>query len=318
MKLVDELVEAVRSLADEDAIAAYDDDKIIAALNRAQMRLVRLAVRKRSELFMRSLSLSSSDFTNGEATVTPLANGVNVSHIHAVASGRYYPMSKREMSKDDELDFPLSSASVGRPLFWSLKGDKLIVKPRLGSGYTLDVRYQLRPPELVASQGRIVDYDSGANTITLDDLGSSLTTLITNLQCFVAIIDSQTGLVKGRLQISSIDTDENLLTFYSTTAVQSTTRRSSVFGYDVDITLPTDIALDDYVCIANGTCIPTLTRDYTDFLVLAAAVEIFTTMGVPVQDVKDDLRALEATIAAEWQSLPKYKRIRNSSPAWNV
>lgn len=311
--LVDDMVEQVRQLADEDATSDIADAAIIASLNRAQQQLVRIAARARNDLFMRELSLTSSDFTSGEATITPLAQEGIVNHIHLVIgsgnSARTYRMSKRELSKEDVLGY--NNMEGGVPSFWCVRGNKLLVFPALSSGQSLKVRYQLRPPALVQSEGRIHNYSS--TTLTLDALGDNLTTDISNLKAFIAIIDAQTGEVRGRAQVSAVNTTTRVLTIKT-----ASLDRTSVFGYDVDAAMPSTLAKDDYVCLANGTCLPTLTRDYSDYLVQFAVVETMRRLGVPSQEAFARLKDIEKDIEKMWSGHPGMRRVRNSATPWQL
>jgi hypothetical protein len=174
------------------------------------------------------------------------------------------------------------------------------------------VRYQIRPPDLVENQGRITSYDSGSTLLYVDTLGSDLTTSITSLQAFVNIIDGTTGLVKGTLQVSAIDTTAKKLTFKT-----SSLDRSVVFGQTVSTSLPTDIEQDDYVTIANGTCIPTLTRDYSDFIIQSAVLETLNRLGVPSQEAYARYKELEDDVLLMWTGRPSGTRVQSSSRHWN-
>lgn len=307
--LVNDMVDEVRALADEDATSDITDASIMASLNRGQQQLVRIATRVRNDLFMRELELSASDFTAGEATITPLAQAGIINHIHLMIGDTPYRMTKRELSKEDVINYP--NTVGGYPRYWCVRGNKLLVFPALSGSATLKVRYQLRPPTLVISEGRIHNYTS--TTLTLDAIGSNLTTDVSNLLAFIAIVDSQTGLVKGRAQVSAINTTTKVVTIKT-----ASLDRTSVFGYDVDTAMPTDLAKDDYVCLANGTCIPTLTRDYSDYLIQFAVVETMRRLGVPSQEAFARLKDLEKDLEKMWAGQPQMQRIRNSSSAWTI
>ena len=98
--------------------------------------------------------------------------------------------------------------------------------------------------------------------MTLSALGSDLTTSVTTLGAFVNIIDHLTGEVKATVQISGITTGTKVLQVKT-----ASLDRDTVFGYTVSTALPTDIALDDLVCSADGTAVPLLAHDLTNFLV---------------------------------------------------
>lgn len=305
--LVDSMLDEVRNLADEANTSDVSDADILASLNRAQQKLVRIATRKYNPIFMREATISS--FSGREATIPEYAYGLKINSIDVIQGSNAYPVLPAQIRKMSALE---TSGTSSIPSHYTLRGDKILLYPTPSSGVSLRVRYQVRPPELVKQQGRITDIDSLASDILyVDSLGSDLTTSIDNLKAFVNIIDGTTGLVKDTAQISAIDTTNKKLTFKS-----SSLDRTLVWGQTVGTSLSTDIALDDYVTIANGTCIPTLTRDYSDFLIQYAVVEVLNRLGIPSQEAYAHLKELEDDVSRMWSGRPSNRRVTQRSKHW--
>jgi hypothetical protein len=170
-----------------------------------------------------------------------------------------------------------SSVTSSLPAYWTQQGSVLRIYPYPAASVQLRVRFQARPPDLVVSQGRITSYDSNAVTVDLDAIGTSLTTSIAALGAFVNWVDSTTGEVKATLQVASLSDvagEAGTITFKT-----AGLGRTAVFGQTVAITLPTDASLDDYLCLASGTCVPLRVADYADYLIQYAVVDLKRKQG---------------------------------------
>jgi hypothetical protein len=304
--LVNDMLAEVRAISDENNTTDVSDTDILSALNRAQQKLARIAAKRYSPLFMREIVLSS--FSGREVTLPESALSLTINQVDVREGDNYYRINIAPMTAMTDLE---NSSSTSRPQFYSLRGNKLLVYPTPATGVQLRVRYQIRPDKLVTSQGRITSFDSPNFYIYVDSLGSDLTTSIAELKAFVNVVDSTTGLIKGTMQINSIDTTQKRLTIKT-----ASLNRTTVFGHAVDSIIPTDIEYDDYVCIADGTCIPTLTRDYSDFLIQHAVVEILNRLGIPSQEAYGKLKELEQDVNEMWSGRPERIQIRQANRHW--
>ena len=147
----------------------------------------------------------------------------------------------------------------------------------------------------------------------VDDLGSALTTDTSDgFNAYVNIIDYNTGDVKGSMQISFINPSTKSVTFKS-----SGLSRSSVLGRTIATTLPTDIAVDDYLCIVTGTCVPEIPGAYSDYLTQYAVVEIRRRLGEDTTQEYAALKDLELELEKMWVGRESSHRVRKSSSHWN-
>ena len=303
--LVEELILACRDQLDEDNTSDLSDAVVLRAINRAQQKLVRLSGRHYTPLFRREANVTtdgSRDITIPEAAFGSVVNEVNV-----LSGSAYYEV--RAAALEQLTAYDITSGTTTIPTYYAQQGDKLKLYPTVASGVTVRVRYQLRPSPLVVSQGRLTA--STTTTATLDTLGSGLTTSIASLQAFVNVVDSTTGLVKATLQVSGINTTTKVVTFKS-----SGLDRSVVFGQTVAVAVPSDVAVDDLVCIASGTCIPSLLRDYSDYLIQYAVVELKRKLGEPGTDDAVALQRLEDDVKSMWAGRESFNRVNRNSPHW--
>lgn len=306
--LVNDLIAEVRLASDEENSEDISDADILKFLNKGQQKLVRIATRHYEPMFMREATISS--FSGNEATIPEQAFGLHIDSVDAVRNNRKYRVYPAPIRHTVDLE---STGNTDTPTHYAIRGNKILLYPTPSSSTSLRVRYQIRPPLLVKQQGRITNIDNtSSGYINVNDIGSDLTTSIDSLQAFVNIVDGTTGLVKGTVQVSALDETSNKITIKT-----SSLDRSEVFGQTVATSFPTDIGLDDYVTIANGTCIPTLLRDYSDYLIQYATVDVMNKLGVNSQEAYAKLKELEDDVTAMWSGRPSTRRVTNKNRHWS-
>ena len=306
--LVDTMLTDIRALAEEDNTEDVSDADLLSSLNRAQQQLVRIAIKKYEPMFMREATITS--FSGREATIPEQAYALNIDSVDVVDNSRFYRVYPAPIRHMTQLE---TSGTTSIPRHYSVRGNKLLLYPTPASGVQLRVRYQIRPPKLVKSEGRITDIDElSSGILYVNSLGDNLTTSVDALKAFVNIVDSTTGLVKSTAQISALDTSTNKITIKT-----ASLGRTTVFGQTVDTSLSTDIALDDYVTIADGTCIPTLVADYSDYLIQFSVVETLNRLGVPSQEAASRLRSLEEDVNTMWAGRPSTSKVTSKNKHWS-
>jgi hypothetical protein len=242
-------------------------------------------------------------------TIPELANGLVVNQVYCVSGNKDYPVDLVSSADVQHLENSGSTSSI--PQYVVQRGNTLEAYPAPPAGTSFKIRFQLRPPKLVISQGRITSV--GASSLVLDAIGSDLTTALTDLKCFINVVDSTTGLLKGTYQINSITTTT------STIAVKtSSLNRSSVFNQTVSSSLDSTVAVDDYVCLAHGTCVPRLVGDYSDFLVAYAVRELKLKNGISITEDLTLLNELEEDIKSMWAGRPQTRRVQRRNPYWGT
>lgn len=310
--VADNLITQVRDATDESNTEDVTDAEILRALNRAQKKFVRIATRRYKDFFKREQSFTVSDFSGRELTIPEAAFGLIINEFHAIIGGVAYeilPATTRQTA----LIETTAQADIGH--YYAIRGDKLLVYPQPsgGTNATYRLRYQIRPPDLVTQQGRVTNIDDIASgEFYVDAVGSDLSTSVSDLSAFINVIDGTTGLIKTTLQVSALDSTTKKVTFKT-----SGLDRSAVFGRTVGSSLSsTEIALDDYICLAHGTCIPELVRDYDDYMIAYAALEVKRRMGEDVSSEYAQVRDLEQDIEKMWSGRPGRQRVARRNRYW--
>jgi hypothetical protein len=310
---VEELMERVRDITDESNTTDISDALVLRMLNRAQQELVRILSRRNNSYFKREVIYTSSDLKADANSATRVldipsqAFGFAVNSVDVKTGSAWLPVQQVPFNYTLGLD---NASSSSLPCMYAILGNKLYLYNSPDSSVSIRVRYQFRAPKLVKSQGRIVTLtDVSSNQIELDSLGSSLSTDVDSLAAFVNIVDHLTGEIKATMQVSDgVSSSDKVLT------MASSADRSIVFGYTVTGTMPTTVALDDLVCTADGTCVPYLSHDLTNFLVDIAGFYVKRKLGTVEQadfaDRDEIIKAVKGMNFGRQQT----KKIKRSDP----
>lgn len=292
LDLVEDLIQQVRDVTDEDNVNDISDEFIIRALNRAQQDLVSEITRKYNPQFMQEVILTQADFKTdlqGKARVATLPTrsfAYRVNSVDAKIGDTWTPVRQVPFSHTLALDI---ESGTSLPVVYSMQGNKIYVYPNIDQLAQLRIRYQVRPPKLVATQGRVTEI--GENYVIVDDIGTGLSSSVDDLTAFINFVDSGTGLIKGTAQVVGLNEASNRITIQVSSPNLS---RTSVFGFTVSAAVPTDLSLDDYVCLASGTCIPYLASDLSNYHVELAAFHVKRALGTVGQaDFSERDRVIE-------------------------
>jgi hypothetical protein len=197
------------------------------------------------------------------------------------------------------------------PTHYTIKRNQIELYPTPKGNVTVHVHYFKRPEDLVKQQGRVTTIDTDNNYIIVDDIGADVSTSTTGFGAYLNVIDYNTGAIKRTLQVSATDTTSEQITFKS-----SGLTRSTVLGKTVSTSIGSDVAVDDYVCLVTGTCVPEVDEAYTDYLIQHAVVAIRRRLGEPVVDDLAELKDLEEELLKSWTSREMSHRVRKGSRAW--
>jgi hypothetical protein len=299
---VDNLLDQVRTQLDETNTANATDAQLLQALNRAQRAATNIVAREYDSMFWSSTS-TTTVASQREYDIPVDAYGRRVEMVEIEAGGVRYEL--RRIGNNKTTQFTQSS-QVQRPTYYSIVKNKIALFPLPAGGTTLYIHYNKRAENLVSSQGRITA--TGSTYVTVDSLGSSLAVATTGFGSYVNVIDYNTGEIKGTLQISAIDTALKKVSFKT-----SGLTRSTVLGRTINTSLPTDIAVDDYISLVTGTAVSELDEAYTDYLVQYAVVEIRRRFGETIQEELIALQTLEKEIERMWVGRESSKKIRKSN-----
>lgn len=310
---VGELIEITRSQLDESNADDITDEQILQALNRGQRHASNIIARKFEALFL----------VPDESTVT--VGGQRDYDIPVAAYGRRIEMVEIvEGTGDAELAWPVkrisfrqttmynTTSTVTRPYYYALTKNNIKLYPTPSSDRVVRIWYFAAPEPLMVPQGRITNVNTGSNYIIVDELGEDIATTVEGFSSYVNVVDFNTGAVKCTLQIASIDTTSNQITFKS-----SGLTRSTVLNKSVTTAIPSDVSPDDYICIVTGTCVPELPEAYTDYLIQYAVLELRRRLGEPTEEEFAQLKQIEEELQKMWVGRESSNRVRKSSSHWS-
>ncbi len=309
MLITDDLIARVRENTDEFNTDNATDAHIINLLNEGQRKATNIVARKYDSMFL--------EFT----TITTIA-GTRTYDIPAKASGRR--IEKVEVQQGsinwnlqqinhNKRDQYITSSQSQRPYYYMLRKNKIEIFPSPSAGLTLEIGYLERLEPLVVTQGRITSIDTSAGTVLVDTLGSGLSTTATSPGdgAYISIIDYTTGASKINLQVSATDSTLNQITFKS-----SGLTRSTVLGKTIGTAIGTDAAVDDYVSLITGTCVPELDNVYIDYLIQYASYKLKLRFGESTQEEYVNLKDLEIEIEKMWAGRALQHRVKKASGQW--
>lgn len=311
-KIVDQLLEEVRSLLDEENTENVRDvEDLLPSLNRAQDYAANLLSRHYESpmLTYKTVTLSS---TAQEYDLPEDAFEERLEKVEVFINGDYYPVKRINYSDISEFE---TKTKLNVPFYYCIVGDKYRLVPGPTGTYQARIWYLKDPDPLVTQQGRITRVDTANNFVYVDAVGSDLTTESDNLNSFVNVVDGQTGLVKATLQIKSIA--GNKVTFK--TAIDG--GRTDVYGRTLATALPTEdytVDIDDYLCSAKGTCIPFFQKPFSNFLIQYTVAEITRKLGGPADMQMRVLEEMEKQVERSWVGREQTLRVKKRSRNWFI
>jgi hypothetical protein len=145
----------------------------------------------------------------------------------------------------------------------------------------------------------------------VDQVGSDLTTTQDDLHNFVNVVSFVDGKVKATLQIQSIVSDR--VTF------KAVPTRTSVLGRPVSSAITPSMAItsDDYLCLAEGSCVPFFQDAIYGYLVQFAVSELSRSLRSNTTTLEQQVKAeAEQIVKGEWAGREMTDRVKNRSQAW--
>lgn len=312
---VDNLIADVRSKIDLEAAEGIDDlQDILPALNRGQKYAVDILSRQYPEPFLKELEVAIVAGTS-VYTIPEDAYSDRLLMVERKINNYYQELDRisyREKSRYE------STNSTAIPEYYVLKGRKYELVPSPNS-QTDAVRlwYVRQPEEYVKEQGRITAVTEGSNRVTLDTIGSDLTTDAESLNAYVNVIDGDTGEIKATLQIKTIDTDAKTVVF------KSTASRSTVFGRTIQTDISSlsnsvTIEQDDFLCSVYGTCVPFFRDPIANFVIEYATAEMKDKLQREnVGMAQQVLDKFEAHVKSTWAGRETKFRVDKANRYWN-
>lgn len=310
---VDDLVSEIRSLLDEnntDSVSTSVD--ILPALNRAQDYAWDIYARRYPSPILKQATLdltaNTQDYTIPEDCYQDRVLHIDIAVATGAAGTSYDPLERIDPTSGYREE---STAAVAAPSKYYIHGRYIRVIPASSGTFDGRIFYVREPDKLVLSQGRITAINTGSNYITVDAIGSSISTTADNIANYLNIIDGQTGEIKRTMQVSSTSSSDLRVTF------RSSLSRSTVLGRTVSTTIGSDAAVDDYICLVQGTCVPYFGSPTVNFLTQFAVAQIAPRKGT-ASGLEEDrlLERFEKQIGSTWSGRETTMRITPKSRVW--
>lgn len=308
---VDSLIDQVRNMLDEDNQANITDDSILQALNRAQDVASNILSRHYEAPL---LSFSTVQPTSGQQDfdIPEDALEERIEQVE-VQIDNYFQQIERVSYRDlHNYDY---NTATDVPRAYAVIGNQVRLLPRTNGSYPLRFWYLKSPLQLVKCQGRIVGTGTDGSSrdyVTLDSIGSSLSTSNDGLANYANLIDGNTGVVKASLQIQELDSSCDRVTF------KSTPDRSEVLGQSIVGTLPATIEQDDYISLVTGTCVPFFKKPNSNFIMQRSVLDIRANkLGESVDPIRQLDSELEQQVERSWVGREQTLRVHSRNVNWS-
>lgn len=306
-RTVQDLIEEIRDQVDETNTVDLEDPEILAVLNRSQRKAVNIVSRRYSDAFWSKTSVTTTSGEH-EYDYPAKAFGKRLLAVTTSVAGRDYKITRLENQKKHLVS---TTTAVAVPRHYCVTKDKLELLPPPSSAIDVDLHYFEAPETLVIPQGRVSAVNVASNYLTVDTIGSSLTTATTGFGCYINVVDWQTGKVKGTYQINALTPATDRVTIKAASLT-----RATVLGKTVDTTLADTIEADDYVCLVTGTCVPELDDAYRDFLVNESVRTIKRRFSEPTQEDAVAAKEDEESLRMMWSNRESAHRVTKKNPHW--
>jgi hypothetical protein len=305
---VDDLVRETRAQVDESNKKTKSDADIVDVLNRGQRIVTSLLARRYPEPLLKETPLAllagTTDYSIPEDSYEN-----RVLHLTTRTSPGY-DVEIRQRSYRDLTRFMISGLST-MPSAWAVVGRKIRILPAPTSGVTGTLTYIRRPPKLVLSQGRVTKV--GADYVIVNETGDDVSSSMDELASYVSIINWSTGEVRASFQVQSVT--GNKLAF-AATPTRSEVRGVPISGASALTTCGAEV--DDFICLAEGSCISYFQDSMSTYLVAYAASQL--RLSLEGQNQLETAVEQYAKEALEHQALGRQgtAQVRFTSAIWST
>lgn len=308
---VSNLVEEVRAQVDEqnvDSVSTESD--ILPSLNRAQDYAFDILARRYQEPILQYSTLElvgdQSEYDIPEDIFEDRVQKIEI-QIPSGASRATYREVERISYRD--LSSYESASATNVPYYYCIIGRKIRFVPTPTGTYPARMWSLRNPEKLTMPQGRITIVNSGSSYVILDQAGANLSTESDQLESYVNVVDGQTGVIKGTLQVQILS--NNKVTF------RTVPTRSTVLNREVSGSMASmNVLQDDYLSPVDGTCVPFFSKPICNFLIQFAVSEITRKLGGAADMEERVLEKFEKQVERTWAGRETTLRIKKRSNNW--
>jgi hypothetical protein len=307
---VQDLVDQVRNQVDEqdqDAVSLEGD--ILPVLNRAQDYAYNILARKYQEPLLTYTQLT---LTSGQEYDIPEdAFEDRIEKIEIQVSGGLGSVVECQRISFRDISNYESSSRSNVPYYYCVVGRKIRFVPGPTGTYNARIWYLKSPERLVLPLGRITRINTAGNYLLVESPSTEISTEADRLEAYVNIIDGQTGIIKGTLQVQNVN--DTKISF------RSTPTRAHVLNRTINTSLA-DLGIepDDYLARVSGTCVPYYGQPTTNFLIQFSVAEITRKLGGSSEKEDTVLEKFEKQLERTWVGRETTLRVSKKSQSWIV
>lgn len=297
---VDDMIRTLRSKLQEQNNSKVSDADILDFLNQGQDFAFDIVARRYPDsIAAKAVATLDTPSSAGIFTMPEDAFEQRLTRVYRQEGNYTIPLEAVGYREIDDF-----SGKQGIPTHYAIMKNKVHLLPNENLGnYTFQYAYVQDIESFVKPQGRItsiiadgtVDSDADMSvtdenaSITVDSIGSDLSIDSASLNRFVNIVDSQSGLVKVSLELKTLDTTTNTITFKSTDGLT----RTKVDNKTIVGNIASAVEADDYICLSSGSCVPYFQKPTSNYILQWAAVELKRSLGMDAQMESNALRKYE-------------------------
>jgi hypothetical protein len=303
---VDDLVQEVRDQVDEPNTRTRGDASILRVLNRGQRLMNQLLAQEYPEPLLKTATLDLS--SSAENDIPEDAFEDRAEYIEISIPGAPQPTRQRKYADSSRL----YGSTTSVPWTWHIEGRKIKWHQIPSGAYDARVYYPRRLDQLVMSQGRVTEVGADYISVDPDSLGDDLSSSSDQLGSYIYIVNWRTGEIRGTFQISS-------KTAAGRINLRTSGARSTVLGRTVSgsaALATSEAAVDDYICLVHGTCVPYFQDTLAGYLVQYAVDGLTRSLGGDARMEQQILRDVEDRVAGTWSSRGATERIQSRSGVW--
>lgn len=303
-----ELIDEIRSLADEHNTAAWTDDRVLAAANRGLRYVVSKLVEDYPEPLLVRAEIATTSYDADEGLEIPDDCYENrVVYVQMDTPGRPTPVEARTSRTIGAHEY---DSSVAVPAAWYPRKRRVVLAPPPNGTYAALLDYVQKPDPLVPVWGRVTSV--GATYIVVDDLSTDVSSAGDEVESYVNVVDGSTGEIRGTFQVGHLEGGKLTL---RATPVASTKMGRAVSGSASISTL--GVAEDDYICHVRGTCVTQFGDMFSSYVVDYAAACISRALAEATASISEAIaRRAKEDAAQQRAGRGATRRIKNRSRVW--
>lgn len=305
---VTNLISQVRNQLDEtNKSGVKDSEDVLPSLNRANDYALNILTRVWEPTLI-SYERVTGDGESMDFPIPQDAFEQRIEHVELEYQQNYF----RHLTPADfrEITVLEGQGTASYPTHWCIVGNNVRILPRPAAGTPIRIWYSKDPGLLVKEQARIVLAPTlNQDYLVCTNIGEELSEDMTDLSSYFNVVDGQTGEIKGTFQIAFI---ENNRIYIRTSGTSAKIDTRTVLASFNDL----DIEAGDFVCSYEGTCIPTMKKPLSNFLVQFAVAEITRKLGGDAPTEEAVLRKFEEQVRKTWSGRNRRTKVTRSNHLW--